>query len=124
MVVALYHPHHADCDVNLPAFQQGKQVRAHRFGQLDLYVRPLSGVLVQEGRKDTLQRLRCYRNLQDTGVGLPQPLRSLAERAGCAKNDAGLSKQLLAITSQDEAAANAIEQPKAELFLELLDLAR
>jgi hypothetical protein len=51
-------------------------------------------------------------------------LRSLAERAGGAKNDAGFSKQLLAITSQHQAAANAIEQRKAEFFLKFLNLAR
>jgi hypothetical protein len=120
MVVALYRPHQADSDVNLAALQQGKQVRAHSFGRPDLYVRSLFGVLVQECGKDALQHLRRYRNLQDACVSLLQPLSSLAERSDCAKNGPAISEQLLALASQNQAAANAIEQPQAELFLELL----
>jgi hypothetical protein len=71
MVVALYRAHHADSEVNVAAFHQRKQVRAHSFGQPDLYVRSLFAVLVQECGKDALQRLRRYRNLQDARVGSP-----------------------------------------------------
>ena len=123
MITARYRSHHADSDVNLAAFHKSKQVRAHRFGQLNLYVRSLLGVLVQECGKNAFQRLRRYRNLQDASVGLPQPLSSLAERLHGAKDGAAISQQLLALASQDEAAADTIEQRKAELLLKLHDLA-
>src|SRR5262245_60252604 len=122
MVVALDRPHHAESEVNLAAFQQGKQVRAHSFGQPDLYLRSPLGVLAQECGKDSLQRLRGDRSLQDAGVDPPQPLRSLAERADSAKHGAAISEQLLAVAGQNQAAANAIKQLNPELLLELLDL--
>src|SRR5215468_1886915 len=114
MIVARYRPHHADSDVNLAAFHQREQVRAYRFGQLNLYVRSPFGVFVQECGKNALQRLRRYRNLQDASVDLPQLLSSVAERANCAKNGPAISEQLLALASQHQAAADTIEQFKAE----------
>jgi hypothetical protein len=88
-----------------------------------MHVWPAFGVLVQECGKDTLYRLWCRSDLQNASVCSLQPLSPLAERADCTEDGAAITEQLLALASQDQAAANAIEQSKAEFFLELLNLA-
>jgi hypothetical protein len=109
--------------MDVAAFQLVKQAWTHRFDQLDLHIWPAFGVSMQECGKHTFHRLWCGRNLQDSGVGSPQPSSALAERLDCAKDGAAIAEQLLALAGQDQAAANAIEQLKPELVLELLDLA-
>ena len=61
---------------------------------------------MQECRKHAFHRLWCDRNLQDAGVGSPQPLSALAERPDCTKDSAAIAEQLLALAGQDQAAAN------------------
>jgi hypothetical protein len=86
MIAARYQPHHADSDVNLAAFHQGKQVRAHRFGKLDLYVRSLFGVLVQEcgGRR------RVTGTISGTGAIAPRRRCRAARRGGAKSTPARL----------------------------------
>src|SRR5271156_3146283 len=123
MIVGPYRLHQADAEMDVAAFERVQQARTHRFDQLDLHIRPAFGVSMQELRKHAFHRLWCGRNLQDAGVGSPQSLSALAERADCAKDGAAIAEQLLALAGQNQTAPNAVEQPEPELFLELLDLA-
>ena len=68
--------------------------------------------------------MRRGRHLQNAGVGPPQQLRLLGERADGTKDAAAIAKQLLAFAGQHQPAADAIEQSDAELVFEVLDLAR
>jgi hypothetical protein len=78
---------------------------------------------MQEIRKDAVDRLRRGRDLEDAGVGSPQPwlARSASRRP---QDGAAIAERPLAFPGQDQPAASAIKQPDAELRFEVANLAR
>ena len=78
---------------------------------------------MQEGREHAVDHLRRRRHPQQAAVGAPQQLRPLAERADRAEYRAAIPEQLLAFAGEHQPAPDAVEQPHAELLLEVADLA-
>ena len=113
-----------DAQVHVAAFQQGHLGGSKRLGQFDLHVGKARSVSRQECRQDALDHLRRGRHLQHATVAAPEQLHPLAQRADLTQDAAAVSEQLLADRSQDEAAPNAIEEPDAELLLEIADVSR
>jgi len=107
-----------------PLFQHRLEIGTDRLRKLDLHIGAAFGKAMQERRKDAVNGLRRRRHPQDAAVAAPQQLSVLTERAHRAEDRAAILKQLLAFAGEDQTAANAIEQPHAELRFESADLAR
>src|SRR4051812_23398509 len=122
MIFGLYRLQQANAQVDISPLQHGKLSRAHRLDHLDLYVRPALCVHMEESGKHTVEHLRCRRHPKHAVVSSPEQLTSLAERADCTQNVAAFHDQLLSLASQNQATANAIEQPKAELLFQVFNL--
>src|SRR2546430_14590299 len=81
MVIGLQGIHRTDPNVKFAALQHSQQSRAKRLGELDLHVWPSLGVTMQKRRRNPVDHLRRRRHFQDAGIGAPQQLSSLFERA-------------------------------------------
>src|SRR2546423_13281638 len=109
MVIGLQGVHRTDPNVKFTALQHSQQSRAKRLGELDLHVRPSLGVTMQKRRKNPVDHLRRRRHLQDAGIGAPQQLSSLSERANGPEDSAAIAEQPLTLAGEDQPAANTIK---------------
>src|SRR5262249_16479654 len=92
------------------------------FDQFDLHLRIALGISRQERREGGLDLDRRGADDERPGVAALEQVGLLAERVGVAEQIAAASQQLLAFRSQYETPADPIEQPEAELLLQLLKL--
>ena len=98
--------------------------RSERLDQFDLHPGKAGGVSRQEGRQDALDHLWRGRDLQDAGVSAPEQVNPLAQRTHLAQDAAEVSDHCLGDGGQHEPAPHAIEEPDAQLLLEVTDVPR
>ena len=114
----------SDADVNLAAFQNGGLFATKGLGQFHMHIGKTFGISRQKRGQDAFDRVRRGGNLQHPPVSTLEHLHPLAERIDMGQYTASVSEELLAFGGQDEAAPDAVEQPKPQLLLEVHDLPR
>ena len=114
----------SDAYVNLAAFQQCGLFATKGLGQDHVYIGKVLCISRQKRRQDTFDRVRRRGNLQHPSVSTLEHFHPLAEPIDMGQYTATISEELLAFRGQDEAAPDAVEQPKPQLLLKLHYLPR
>jgi hypothetical protein len=92
--------------------------------QADLDTRPQALKSHEDLRQGCFDELRGASNPKDSMLTSAQSLRPLAERFGISQQPSRPTKQFVAVSGQNDLAADPIEQPDAQLLLEISDLPR
>jgi hypothetical protein len=114
----------SDAYVNLAAFQHGGLFATKGLIQFHVHIGKAFSVSRQKRRQDTFDRVRRGGNLQHPPVSAPEYFYPLAENVDMGQYAATIPEELLAFCGQDEAASNAVKQPKPQLLLKVHDLPR
>ncbi len=110
-----------DRKMQLAVLDHPQQFRRARFKKLDPHTRISLFVLIHEGREEGGKRVRRCSDPQDAGAAAAKRAAGGEHRLGLGQQGAAMTKKLIPFARQRQPAAQIVEQPETQLFLQSLD---